>query len=315
MKQEFHQPVLMEEAGKFLIQRLDGIYVDCTLGGGGHSAYILEHLSPEAFLIGLDADADAISHARERLSRFPNVYLRQAFYDQLEVVLVELGKYPVDGVLYDLGISSYQVDNPQKGFSYQAEGPLDMRFDPVQQKVTAADVVNRYPREELERVIREYGEERHWRAIAREIVEARQVRPFQTTGELVDVIRTVVGERFLVKTLSRVFQALRIEVNQELRRLSLALDAAFRMLREGGRLVVISYHSLEDRIVKRFLQDKQKECVCPPDLPRCVCDKVQEMKILTRKPIVPGPEEIRKNPRARSARMRVGEKVVPFSME
>ncbi len=312
MKKFFHQPVLMEKAGEFLIHRQDGIYVDCTLGGGGHSLYILEHTSPDAFLVGLDADPEAIAHAQELLSGFSNVHLRQAFYDQIEVILYEIDKYPVDGVLYDLGISSHQVDEPSRGFGFQAEGPLDMRFDPVRQTKTAGDVLNSYSPEELGRLIREYGEERHWRAIAREIVRRRDNRKLQTTGELAEVVRSVVGERFLNKSLARVFQALRIEVNQELRRLTESLEGAFRMLAEGGRLVVISYHSLEDRIVKQFLRQKQQSCVCPPEFPQCVCDKVQEMRVITRKPVLPGAEEIEQNPRARSARMRVGEKVVPF---
>ena len=308
----FHQPVLVEEAGHFLIRRNNGIYVDCTLGGGGHSRYILEHTSPEAFLVGLDADLEALNHARQQLSGFPNVYLCHAFYDQLEVILYEIDKYPVDGVLYDLGISSYQVDEAGRGFSFQQEGPLDMRFDREHQQLTAAEVVNTYSAEELERIIREYGEERRWRAIVREVVYRRSQKPYRTTTDLAETVQSVVGERFLHKSLARVFQALRIEVNRELQRLEISLEAAFRMLNRGGRLVVISYHSLEDRIVKHFLREKQRSCVCPPDLPQCMCDKQQEMKILTRKPVLPSAEEVRQNPRARSARMRVGEKIVPF---
>ncbi len=307
----FHVPVMRQEVLEFLITRRDGIYVDCTVGGGGHAQAILETLSPKGVLIGLDADAEALAHAKQILGNFPNKILRHTFYDNLEAVLYELEKIPVDGILFDLGISSFQVDVERRGFSFQKEAPLDMRFDQTIGK-TAAEVLNSYSEEELGRVLREYGEERHWRAIVQEIIRKRQIMKIKTTTDLVEIVRTVVGEHFLNKSLARVFQALRIEVNQELRRLERALDQAFHVLRQGGRIVVLSYHSLEDRIVKDFFKYKAASCICPPEFPVCSCDKVSEMKILTRKVVTPTPEEVQRNPRARSARLRAAEKIVPF---
>ena len=215
------------------------------------------------------------------------------------------------GVFYDLGISSFQVDVERRGFSFQVDAPLDMRFH-KHQEITAEDVVNTYPQEELERVIREYGEEKHWRGIARAIVQKRQVMRLRTTFDLVEIVRSVIGEQFLVKSLARVFQAIRIEVNQELNRLQNSLEQAFRVLRKRGRVVVISYHSLEDRIVKEFFREKASTCVCPPGLPECVCGKQQEMRILTRHVVTPDRQEVAQNPRSRSARLRAAEKIVPF---
>ncbi len=307
----FHEPVLGAEVTEVLIGDRNGIYVDCTLGGGGHSLLILQQLSPAGFLVGLDADQEAIEYANRVLSDFPNKYLRQIYYDQIDVVLYEIDKLPVDGVLFDLGISSWQIDVGSRGFSYQNAGPLDMRMD-QRQKVSAATVLNTYPREELERIFREYGEERHWRAIAREVVNFRAKQHLETTDDLVEIVRSVVGTRFLNKSLSRIFQAVRIEVNQELERLQTALEKAFTVLKKGGRIAVISYHSLEDRIVKRFFKEKQQNCVCPPELPQCVCGKVSELKMVSRKPILPTAEEIKRNPRARSAKLRVAEKITEY---
>jgi len=311
MKKAYHQPVLAEVAVDYLVTNLDGVYVDCTLGGGGHSLLILQRLSPKGFLIGLDADLDAIEYSNERLKKFTNRSLRQVFYDQLDIVLNELKKYSVDGFLYDLGLSSFQVDQMEKGFSYQVEGPLDMRFD-QRQKLTAADVLNRYDLESLERIIREYGEESHWRPIAARIVRKRAAANFRTTREVGEVVRLVVGERKLQKSLARVFQAIRIEVNKELERLKTSLELAFQHSKQNARIVSIAYHSLEDRIVKEFFRYKALDCVCPDDLPECVCDKVAEMRLLTRKVVRPDINEIRSNPRARSARLRAAEKIVPF---
>ncbi len=307
----FHEPVLGGEVVEYLVTDRSGIYVDCTLGGGGHASRILESTNTNAFLIGIDADADALAFASKRLNHFPNKLLRQIYYDQLEIVVYEFGRYPVDGILFDLGISSFQIDVGQRGFSYQNDGPLDMRMD-QRQKLTAAQVLNTYSQKDLERIIKEYGEERNWRAIAREIVRGRSIAEITTTQELVRIVRSIVGEHFLSKSLARVFQAIRIEVNQELKRLEAALQSAFKLLKKGGRLVVISYHSLEDRIVKQFFKQKQLDCVCPPEFPICMCEKVREMKLLTRKPVLPSADEIRGNSRARSAKLRVAEKTVSF---
>lgn len=311
MDNAYHQPVLAEVAVEYLVTDLDGVYVDCTLGGGGHSQLILQKLSSNGFLIGLDADRDAIENSKEKLKGFSNKSLRQIFFDQLDVVLHELKKYPVDGFLYDLGLSSFHVDQVKRGFSYQAEAPLDMRFDQGQ-KLTAAEVLNNYELESLERIIREYGEERYWRAIAAKIVRNRDAAKLKTTRDLVEVVRSIVGERKLHKSLARVFQGIRIEVNKELERLKKSLDLAFQYSKEGARIVSIGYHSLEDRVVKEFFRYKALDCVCPENLPECVCDKVAEIRTLTRKVIKPEIDEIRANPRARSARLRAAEKIVPF---
>lgn len=311
MENGFHRPVLLQEAARYLLTRDDGIYVDCTLGGGGHSEYFLQKTSPAAFLIGIDADAEALQHAEKRLKSYPNKAFRCSFFDQADLLLLELDRVPVDGFFFDLGISSHQVNEPRRGFTFQAASPLDMRFSNTQE-LSAAEILNKYPQPELERVIRDYGEERHWRAIVREIIQRRAIAPLQESGDLVDAVKRVIGERFLNKSLARVFQALRIEVNAELTRLPVALQKSFSLLRRGGRIVVISYHSLEDRIVKNFFKEKFADCVCPPELPQCSCDKVREVEILTRRPVVPSAEEIAQNPRARSARLRAAEKVTEY---
>ncbi|MFQ5583741.1 MAG: 16S rRNA (cytosine(1402)-N(4))-methyltransferase RsmH, partial [Calditrichia bacterium] len=226
--------------------------------------------------------------------------------------LHEVERYPVNGVLYDLGLSSHHLNHSYRGFAFQAEAPLDMRFNRAQ-KLTAADVVNEYSQEDLGRIIREYGEESRWRRIAAEIVRRRQETRFETTKDLADLVRNIVGERKVIKSLAKVFQAIRIEVNLELERLKNSLEQAFCYLKEGGRIVVISYHSLEDRITKEFFRYKALSCICPDELPVCVCNKVPEMRILTRKPIKPAEEEIRNNPRSRSARLRAAEKIIPFT--
>jgi 16S rRNA (cytosine1402-N4)-methyltransferase len=309
----YHQPVLAEESIKYLITNKKGIYVDCTLGGGGHSYSILQQLSSKGFLIGLDADNDAIVHSSEVLKGFKNKFLRQIFYDQLDVVLHEVGKYPVDGFIYDLGISSFHIDEVSRGFSYQVDAPLDMRFD-QSQKLSAEKVLNEYPLEALQQIIREYGEELHWRKIANKIIRFRMNAQLKTTMDLVRIVKSIVGEKKSQKSLARVFQAIRIEVNKELDRLKKSLELAFQYGKEGARILTISYHSLEDRIVKEFFRYKALDCICPDDLPECVCDKVAEMKFILKKVIRPEQQEINMNPRARSARLRVAEKIVPFSV-
>lgn len=309
----YHQPVLAAESIKYLITNKNGIYVDLTLGGGGHSYLILQNLSSKGFLIGLDADNDAIAHASEVLKGFKNKFLRQIFYDQLDVVLHEIEKYPVDGFIYDLGLSSFHVNEVSRGFSYQVDAPLDMRFD-QNQKLTAAKVLNEYPLEALQQIIREYGEELYWRKIADRITWSRLNTQLKTTMDLVRIVKSIVGEKKSQKSLARVFQAIRIEVNKELDRLKKSLELAFQYGKKGARILTISYHSLEDRIVKDFFRYKATDCICPEDLPECVCNKVAEMKIILRKVIKPEQEEIDMNPRARSARLRVAEKIVPFSV-
>ncbi|MCB0276328.1 MAG: 16S rRNA (cytosine(1402)-N(4))-methyltransferase RsmH [Calditrichaeota bacterium] len=312
MSSDYHQPVMLRQAVELLVTRPEGIYVDCTLGGGGHSAAILQQLNENGRLIGLDADPDAIEAAGRRLAGDTRFRAEQAFSDQLEVVLMGGERMlPIDGVLYDLGISSYQIDQPARGFAFRHDAPLDMRFDKYQKR-TAATVLNTYSETDLAQVIRQFGEERHWRAIARDIVAFRNTQELSRNEDLIAIVRNVVGERHLNKSLARVFQALRIEVNRELERLEASLEQAFRSLREGGRLVVISYHSLEDRIVKRFFKEKARDCICPPGLPVCDCDKVQEVRLVIRGSQTPDEAEIAANPRARSARIRAAAKTVPY---
>ncbi|GAB4376892.1 MAG: 16S rRNA (cytosine(1402)-N(4))-methyltransferase RsmH [Calditrichia bacterium] len=312
MKQDpFHIPVLLDTVVELLITKPDGIYVDCTLGGGGHSEAILRNISEQGFLVGLDADPDAIEFSRRRLSRYRNKLIQQVFYNQLDVVLAREDLLPVHGFLFDLGISSYQIEEEKKGFAYQINGPLDMRFNP-NQELTAEVVVNTYSEAELLRVLREYGEERHSRRIVEAIIKNRRQSPIRTTKELSEIVRGVIGPQHLSKTLARVFQAIRIEVNDELNRLKEALEKAFRCLDKHGRIVTVAYHSLEDRIVKEFFQYKAKDCICPVNIPQCVCNKQKEMEIITRKPIRPAPEEVAANSRARSARLRAAEKTVLY---
>ncbi|MCK4892574.1 MAG: 16S rRNA (cytosine(1402)-N(4))-methyltransferase RsmH [Calditrichia bacterium] len=308
----YHSPVLAETAVDHLITVSDGTYVDCTLGGGGHSELILQRLQSRGKLIAIDADPDAIQFAGDRLKNYTNLKMVRGFFDEIDVLLVEENLIPVHGFLFDLGISSYQIDQRDKGFSFQLEGPLDMRFNP-DQKMTAEKVINSYSRGELEEIFRKYGEERFSRAISKRIIEERKSEVIQTTRQLVEIIKKVVPGRVQVKSLARIFQAVRIEVNQELERLKSGLEHAFNCLDKSGRLVVISYHSLEDRIVKEFFRFKEKDCVCPPDFPKCICQKESELRILTKKPLKPGLSEIKENSRSRSAKLRVAEKIVGYT--
>jgi 16S rRNA (cytosine1402-N4)-methyltransferase len=310
-KIEFHQPVLAGIAVDYLLTISEGIYVDCTTGGAGHSQLILEKMVPSGRLVCIDADADAIQFAQEQLQAHSNVILRQSYFDQLDVILAHEKLLPVQGFLFDLGISSYQIDRPDKGFSFISDGPLDMRFD-QKQKLSAREVVNHYSQEQLEQLFWKYGEEKKGRVIAGKIVEQRRSGTIETTGKLSEIIQKAVSPRLINKTLARIFQAIRIEVNDELGRLRTALEKAFNCLCLSGRIVVISYHSLEDRIVKDFFREKERDCICPPQFPRCVCDKVSELRILTKKPLLPSPEEILQNPRSRSAKLRAAEKIVAY---
>ena len=306
-----HEPVLLGECMQNLAIRLEGVYVDGTLGGGGHSAAILERLGPGGRLIGIDRDGDAIAAATARLGgdeRF--AALRGNFHDAAEL-LGALGVRRIDGMLLDLGVSSYQLDEGARGFSYHADAPLDMRMD-RSQALTARTVVNEYSQEELARVLREWGEENWAVQIARVICDRRRTHPIETTGELVDVIDAAIPAKVRRRDGShparRTFQALRIEVNDELGPLKQALEDAARLLSPGGRLCVIAFHSLEDRIVKQTFRTLQNPCVCPPSFPVCVCGRRPLGRQLTGKPITASPEELERNPRARSATLRVFER-------
>ncbi|HHW15132.1 MAG TPA: 16S rRNA (cytosine(1402)-N(4))-methyltransferase RsmH [Firmicutes bacterium] len=309
-----HRSVLLAEAVKWLNCRPGGVYVDCTLGGGGHAAAILEASAPDGRLLGLDQDEVALERAAERLAeevRQGRAVLVRENFAALRRVVERLGLGPVDGVLFDLGVSSFQLDQAERGFSYQAEAPLDMRMD-RRQAVSAAELVNEGSEEELARIIREYGEERWARRIARAVVVRRRRSPLRTTGELVETIKEAIpaaARRGGPHPARRTFQALRIAVNDELGALQTGLREAIALLRPGGRLVAISFHSLEDRIVKRTLSEAAKGCVCPPEIPACVCGHHPELRILTRRPVEPSAEEVAENPRARSAKLRAAERL------
>jgi len=286
------------------------MYVDCTVGGGGHAAEILRACVPDGQLVGLDWDEEAIAASRERLSEFAaRVQLVRASYVEMDRVLMSLGITAVDGMVFDLGVSSRQFDEPSRGFSFQREGALDMRMS-RQIESSARDVLHTAAVEELTRIFRVYGEEPRARAIARRIVEDREEHPLETTTQLARLVERVTGpKRGGAHPATRVFQALRIEVNNELGNLQRGLETATRFLRSGARIAVISFHSLEDRIVKQFFADQARGCICPPELAACACGRKEVLRVVTRKPVTPEEKEIRDNPRARSAKLRVAEKI------
>ncbi|MRR08927.1 16S rRNA (cytosine(1402)-N(4))-methyltransferase RsmH [bacterium] len=301
-----HTPVLLHPAVELLAPRPGGSYVDATLGGGGHARELLRRSAPDGRLVGIDRDPMALAAAADGLAEFGGrVELVRADFGELSAALAgRAGR--IDGFLFDLGVSSPQIDQAGRGFSFMADGPLDMRMGGS--PASAADIVNGYDQAELVRVIRDYGEERTAARIARAIVRSRQRRPLATTADLADVVRGT-GPAMPAKTLARVFQAIRIEVNGELGSLRRGLEGAVGLLAPAGRIAVISYHSLEDRIVKEFFAGKAAGCTCPPDLPVCACGRrTGTIRILTPKPVVPGPEEQRVNPRSRSAKLRAAER-------
>jgi 16S rRNA (cytosine1402-N4)-methyltransferase len=304
----YHIPVLCEQAVGLLVTDPDGIYVDGTAGGGGHSAALLRSLHPGARVLGIDQDDEAVSHVKARFRDDGRMTVVKNNFIHLRSILHDNDIESIDGILLDLGLSSRHVDRPERGFSFQHDGPLDMRMNATG-TTTAEDLLRRLSREELARVFHEFGEERHGGRIADAIVSARSRREIAGTLDLAGIIRGCVPGQHASKTLARVFQALRIAVNDELEVLRAALTDAFSVLRKGGRMAVISYHSLEDRIVKQFFKSRAAQCTCPPRFPVCVCGAVQSMTILTRKAIRPDENEIRRNPRARSARLRAGEKI------
>ena len=305
-----HKPVLLEECLQALAICPDGCYLDGTLGRAGHSLAILRRLTTGR-LVGIDRDMAAIGAARERLADCQDrVTLVHGNFRDLGRILQETGTGPLDGMLFDLGVSSPQLDEARRGFSYMQDAPLDMRMD-ESEALSAADIVNTWSQEELRRVLYEYGEERYAPRIAQAIVRRRGDRPIETTGELVEVIRSAMPAAALREKqhpAKRSFQALRIAVNGELEALPPMLAAAADGLKPGGRLAVITFHSLEDRIVKQTLRELATGCTCPPQFPVCVCGKKPRLKLITRKPVTPGPEELAENPRARSAKLRVAER-------
>ncbi|MBP1763090.1 MAG: Ribosomal small subunit methyltransferase [Firmicutes bacterium] len=306
-----HVSVLFEESLAALVTDRSGVYVDCTLGGAGHSSGIAAQLEPQGRLIGIDQDPDAIQAARERLSGFPcQIDIVRSNFQYLPDVLDRLGIEAVDGILFDLGVSSYQLDRPERGFSYMQDAPLDMRMDP-NAALSAYQVVNQYTEEQLATVIFRYGEERWAKRIAQFIVAKRKEKPVETTGELVDIIKAAIpakARREGPHPAKRTFQAIRIEVNHELEILEKTFLAAVNRLKPGGRICIITFHSLEDRIAKQTLRALAQGCICPPHLPVCQCQHRPEVRIVG-KAVAPTTEEIETNPRSRSARLRVAEKL------
>ncbi len=309
-----HQPVLLEEVLAWLNPKSGGTYVDCTVGGGGHSAAILESSGPDGRLIGLDQDPHALEAAARRLASYgKRVTLVRENFIHLPRVLAELGIPAVNGILFDLGVSSPQLDVPERGFSYLHEGPLDMRMDPSLHR-TAADLINNLGEKELAGIIARYGEERWAKKIASFIVRKRQHQPIKTTSQLVEVIKEAIpakSRRSGPHPARRTFQALRIAVNRELEILPEALRQAVDLLLPEGRILVITFHSLEDRIVKNVFRQLASPCVCPPRFPRCVCGQKPLLRVLTPRGVLPSEREVNLNPRARSARLRVAEKSGP----
>lgn len=305
----YHTPVLREEVLTWLITTTGGVYVDATLGGGGHAESILQRLDPTGMLVGFDADSDAIQFSAARLESFgKRALLVRDNFCNLSDALAQREIHSIRGILFDLGVSSHQFDEPSRGFSFRSDEPLDMRMDQTQ-AVDACSIVNEYGEQELAQIFYQYGEERAARSIARSIVRRRPETRIETTGELAAIVREVIGDRFLIKSLARIFQALRIVVNNELENLSAALRQALSLLESDGRLIVISYHSLEDRIVKEMF--KREAATIQPSGHKFIPDTMLQptLRILTKKPVEASLEENKSNPRSRSAKMRVAQKV------
>ena len=304
-----HRPVLLNEVIEGLNIRPGGIYADGTLGGAGHSSEILKRLSDKGRLVGIDQDAEAIEAATERIGRDERVSIVRNNYSELPAVLQELHIEKVDGILLDIGVSSHQLDTADRGFSYKSDAPLDMRMD-QRQRITAADIINGYEEKELFRVIRDYGEEKFAQNIAKHIVQARAKGPIETTFELNEIIKISIPARMRQDghPSKRTFQAIRIECNRELEVLSDSIEKMIDLLNPGGRLAIITFHSLEDRIVKNAFKTAENPCICPPDFPKCVCGRVSKGRQITRKPITATEEELKDNSRSKSAKLRIFER-------
>lgn len=306
-----HISVLLNESIEGLNINEDGIYVDCTLGGGGHSKKILERLSEKGLLLGIDQDDYALDYARKRLAKYSNIKFVKDNFSNLDNILSSFNIEKVDGILLDLGISSFQFDDKDRGFSYWEETSLDMRMDSGN-NLTAKKIVNEYSLEELNNVFREYGEEKNSYKIAKKIISYRVDKVIETNKELIDIIKSVLSEKEKRKSghpARKVFQALRIEVNNEIGVLKEILEVIDSRLKVGGRLAVITFHSLEDRVVKQFINEKVNPCICPPDFPECTCGLKPSLIKITRKPIIPSDKELEMNSRARSSKLRIAEKI------
>ena len=306
-----HKSIMLEEVIESLAIKPNGIYVDGTLGGAGHSSEIVKRLGEDGRLIGIDQDGEAIEAATKRLKPYKDkVTIVRSNYAQMKEVLRDLGIPKVDGILLDLGVSSYQLDNAERGFTYREDVPLDMRMDQRQTK-TAKDIVNDYSEMELNPIIRNYGEDKFAKNIAKHIVQARQKAPIETTGQLIEVIKAAIPKKVRATgghPAKKTFQAIRIELNHELDVLKNNLEDMIDLLNDEGRIAIITFHSLEDRIVKNIFRTSERPCICPPEFPVCVCGRVSKGKVITRKPIVPGKEELEENSRSKSAKLRVFER-------
>lgn len=308
-----HKSVLLEETIDGLNIKEDGTYVDGTLGGGGHAFHVCKRLSGKGRFIGIDQDAAAVKAAGIRLLPYQDkikIDIIRDNYLKTPQVLKELDISGVDGIVLDLGVSSYQLDTPERGFTYRVDAPLDMRMDQRQEK-TAKDIINDYPEMELYRIIRDYGEEKFAKNIAKHICKARLDKVIETTEELNDIIKAAIPIRARSAgghPSKRTFQAIRIELNQELTILEQSIDQMIDLLNSGGRICIITFHSLEDRIVKRIFRTNENPCTCPPDFPKCVCGKVSKGKVITRKPVLPSQQEMEENKRSKSAKLRIFEK-------
>lgn len=305
-----HKSVLLEECIEGLNIKPDGIYVDGTLGGAGHASQVCKRLSAKGRFIGIDQDQDAIIAASERLGEYADrTTIIRSNYCRMVQELEAIGVYQVDGILLDLGVSSYQLDNAERGFTYREDVPLDMRMD-QRQAMTARDIVNEYSELELFRIIRDYGEDKFAKNIARHIVLARKESPIETTGQLNEIIKRAIPMKIRAKgghPSKRTYQAIRIELNRELEVLRDSLDSMIDILGDGGRLCIITFHSLEDRIVKNIFRRNENPCTCPSNFPVCVCGKEPRGKVVTKKPILPSKEEMEENPRSKSAKLRIFE--------
>ena len=308
-----HKSVLLNETIDALQIKPDGIYVDGTLGGGGHSYEICKRLSDKGRLIGIDQDAAAIEAATERLGEFKDrVTIIRSNYCEMKRQLNSIGVTAVDGIILDLGVSSYQLDTAERGFTYREDVPLDMRMDQRQAR-TAKDIVNDYSEIELYRIIRDYGEDKFAKNIAKHIVQAMQEKPLETTGELIQAIKAAIPMKVRAvggHPAKKTFQAIRIELNNELGVLKDSLDDMVDLLNDKGRLCIITFHSLEDRIVKNHFRTSENPCICPKEFPVCVCGRISKGKVITRKPILPGEEELEENSRSKSAKLRVFERSI-----
>lgn len=306
-----HISVLLNEVIDGLNINETGIYVDCTLGGAGHSSEIIKKINAEGRLIGIDQDIEALNAAKEKLKAYENVIYVHNNFTNIESILNDLKVDRVDGILMDLGVSSYQLDNGERGFSYMKDAPLDMRMD-RDAELTAYKIINEYSEEKLYKIIRDYGEEKFASRIAKFIIDRRKKNTINTTFELVDIIKAAIpakARREGPHPAKRTFQAIRIEVNGELQILDKAIEGSINKLKEGGRLAIITFHSLEDRIVKNKFKELADPCKCPKDFPICVCGKLPKVKIITKKPIEPTENELTENPRSRSAKLRLAEKI------